>query len=799
MIAYVFPGQGSQHKGMGANLFEAFPELVAKADEILGYSLHELCLQDPKDRLNLTQFTQPALFVVNALHYYQKCRQQEAPPQFVAGHSLGEYNALLAAEAFDFETGLRLVKKRGELMGRMAGGGMAAVVGLERHKLMRVLEGEGARDVDIANENAPSQLVISGPLERIEGLVAPMEAAGARRCLVLKVSAAFHSRYMAEAAEEFGQFLRGWRFQSPKIETLANVSGRPYAGDIHENLARQLREPVLWTETIRYLLARGISQIVEVGPGQVLTSLFYKIKREAEPLDLSAETDPLSKGKVPSPSVESKEAVSVDPERGATTSRRGADSPTPPPTSLVETSGAVKTSGPGSGLGPESLGSEAFRQAHGVRYAYMAGSMFRGISSPDMVIRMAKAGLLCCLGTRGSSIETIDAALTRIGKALGTAKNYGVNLFADIEDPDLEMALVDLYLRHDVRTIEAAAFMRIQPALVWFRFKGAHRAREGRPHTPRRLIAKVSRPEVAEAFMSPAPEKLLESLVQGGRLTREEAAIARTLPVADDICVTADCGGHTDRGSITTLLPAILRLRDAQCRNHGYASPIRIGAAGGIGTPEAAAVAFLMGADFVVTGSINQCTPEAAICDQVKDMLQGLQVQDTAYAPADDLFELGTQVQVVKRSVFFPARANKLYELFRHCGSLDDIDSDTRELLARKFFNEDLASVWTRVCDALARRRPSEVDRIGRNPKHKMAAVFKAYLDRAAQWAIQGEPGQKVNYQIYCGSAMGAFNSHVKGGPLEDWRHRHVDALAELIMQGAAETIVDRFQQLMPR
>src|SRR5262249_24592935 len=153
-----------------------------------------------------------------------------------------------------------------------------------------------------------------------------------------------------------------------------------------------------------------------------------------------------------------------------------------------------------------------------------------------------------------------------------------------------------------------------------------------------------------------------------------------------DICVEADSGGHTDGGVAYALMPAMIRLRDEMMAKYHYDKPIRVGAAGGIGTPESAAAAFIMGADFILTGSINQCSVEAGTSDAVKDILQGLNVQDKSYAPAGDMFELGAKVQVVRKGLFFPARANKLYDLYQRFNSIDEIDEKTQQQIQEKYF-----------------------------------------------------------------------------------------------------------------
>ncbi|MGX5873887.1 ACP S-malonyltransferase, partial [Burkholderia gladioli] len=284
----MFPGQGSQAKGMGAALFERFADLTARADAALGYSIRELCLDDPRDELNRTRYTQPALYVVNALAW-QAWREDNAAqptPDFLAGHSLGEFNALLAAGCFDFETGLKLVMKRGELMSEARDGAMAAIVNANREHIERTLAEHGLHDTAIANDNTPNQLVISGPVDEIER-AEPLFQQERVRYLRLNTSGAFHSKFMRPAQQAFATFLQSFRLEDPAVPVISNVSARPYeAGTVADGLARQIANPVRWTESVGYLLAlastRGQEiEFVELGHGDVLTRLAHTIRRLA--------------------------------------------------------------------------------------------------------------------------------------------------------------------------------------------------------------------------------------------------------------------------------------------------------------------------------------------------------------------------------------------------------------------------------------------------------------------------------------------------------------------------------------
>jgi len=244
------------------------------------------------------------------------------------------------------------------------------------------------------------------------------------------------------------------------------------------------------------------------------------------------------------------------------------------------------------------------------------------------------------------------------------------------------------------------------------------------------------------------------------------------------------------------LLPAMILLRDSLMARYRYEKRIRVGAAGGIGTPHAAAAAFMMGADFILTGSINQCTQEAGTSDAVKDLLQEINVQDTAYAPAGDMFELGAKVQVARRGLFFAARANKLYELYQRHGALEEIDARTRAQIEEKYFKRSFEDVWRETRAYYQTAMPQKMHEIESNPKQKMALIFKWYFVHTTRLAMHGVNEQKVDYQIHCGPALGAFNQWVQDTELRVWRNRRVADLGKRIMNGTAELMNARFAAL---
>ncbi|MFF2807622.1 ACP S-malonyltransferase [Streptomyces sp. NPDC058000] len=758
MKVYGFPGQGSQAKGMGKDLFEEFPEQTALADSVLGYSIRELCVEDPRRELARTQFTQPALFVVSALTWLRTQREDPEPPDYLVGHSLGEYAALFAAGSFDFETGLRLVTRRGELMSRAGGGRMAAVIGRDLATVERTLADHGLTGLDIANHNAPTQFVLAGPADQID-LAKPVFQELGAHYVPLNVSAPFHSRYLRDTADEFAAYLDGFTLRDPAIPVLANVHARPYGpGEVKQLLAGQIASPVRWTDTVRYLMGKGDFALKELGPGAVLRKLVTKIQAEAEPLIVEEPTlqAPTLQAPAAHEITDHEITVQAPAVHESTVHEPVVQAPAvelAPPAVVAEAVGAAR---------PAALGADTFRARYGLRHAYLAGSMYGGVSGPELLVRLAKAGGMGFFGTGGLSLDEVATGLQTVRADLGADGVYGANLLHQHADPAREMALVDLFLRTGVRTVEASGFLRITPALVKYRLSGG------------RVLAKVSSTDMAAAFLAPAPRALVADLVDAGALTGQDAARYADLPLADDLCVETGSGWYDAAGSLTTLLPTVLRLRDAAS---GTGPRVHVGAAGGIGSPEAAAAAFLLGADFVLTGSINQCTPEAATSPAVKDLLQELDVHDVALAPAPEMFELGVRAQVVKRGVFLPARAGKLHELWRRHDSLADLDAPTRARIEEKFLRGPLPAATTAA---------------GGDPKRTMADAFRTYLDRGFHLAQRGEPGRTVDYLIYCGPAMGAFNSWVRGTVLAPWQARHADTVAEHLMAETAALLRER-------
>ncbi len=446
-------------------------------------------------------------------------------------------------------------------------------------------------------------------------------------------------------------------------------------------------------------------------------------------------------------------------------------------------------------LFPEWLGDRSFLEVHGVRFPYVAGAMANGIATTRLVIAMAEAGMLGFFGSAGLSIERVEKALDELEAALGTDQaSWGSNLIHSPNEPQLEAAVVDLYLRRGVRRVSASAFMGLTPMVVRYAASGLTVDPNGRIHRRNHLFAKISRPEVAQRFMSPPPAEMLQTLVEQGQLTATEAQLASRLPIAEDFTVEADSGGHTDNQTLTALFPTILDLRDRMASQFNYERPIRIGAAGGLGTPSAVAAAFALGAAYVLTGSINQSAVESGLSDDGKALLAKAELADVVMAPAADMFELGVEVQVLKRGTMFGVRAAKLYELYRAYDSLEAIPAAVRQRLEKEMFQGTLEAEWEGTKTFFQRVDPKQIERAEADPKHRMALVFRSYLGQSSNWAIQGLPNRRMDFQIWCGPAMGAFNAWTAGTFLAEPKNRGAVQIAYNLLEGAA--VITRAQQL---
>ncbi|GAA2105349.1 PfaD family polyunsaturated fatty acid/polyketide biosynthesis protein [Actinomadura alba] len=445
-------------------------------------------------------------------------------------------------------------------------------------------------------------------------------------------------------------------------------------------------------------------------------------------------------------------------------------------------------------LYPEWLGDRSFGTAHEVRFPYVAGEMANGIATTRLVIEMARAEMLAFFGAGGLDHPRVEQAVEELSVGLRGARNWGVNLIHSPAEPELEERIAELLVRREVPRISVSAYLELTPAVVRCSATGLSVDRQGGIIRRARLFAKVSHPDVAAKFMSPAPAELLRVLVGRGQLTEAEARLAARVPVAEDITVEADSGGHTDNRPLVVILPAMLALRDELHRCFGYTTPIRVGAAGGLGTPGGVAAAFALGAAYVMTGSVNQMSVEAGVSDEAKAMLAEAGLADVMMAPAADMFELGVRLQVLRRGTMFGPRAVRLYETYREYDSLEAVPEPLRIKIERTVLRASFDEVWEETRRFWEQRDPVELERAERDPRHRMALTFRWYLGRSSHWAIEGETGRRTDYQLWCGPAVGAFNQWVTGSFLAQPAARSVIQIARNLLEGAA--VITRAHQL---
>jgi trans-AT polyketide synthase/acyltransferase/oxidoreductase domain-containing protein len=437
-------------------------------------------------------------------------------------------------------------------------------------------------------------------------------------------------------------------------------------------------------------------------------------------------------------------------------------------------------------LYPEWLGDRDFCEVHGVRFPYIAGEMARGIATTRMVIAMARAEMLGIFGAAGLDPGAIERAIGELAGALGGNRAWGVNLIYSPAEPALEERTAELLLRTRVPIISASAYMDITVPLARCAAAGLRLDAAGRIVRPVKIFAKVSRPEVAEKFMSPAPAGLLGALVDRGQLTQEEARLAALVPVAEDVTVEADSGGHTDNQPLGAMLPAILSLRDAVAARHGYQRRIRVGAAGGLGSPQAVAGAFALGAAYVLTGSVNQIAVESGVSDDARALLAQADLADVMMAPAADMFEMGVQVQVLRRGTMFGPRARRLYEVYRQYASVEDLPPAVRAVLEREVLHESLDEVWAQTHRFWQQRDPAQLSRAAKDGRHRMALIFRWYLGNSSRWAAEGDISRRADYQLWAGPAVGAFNRWTASSFLAEPAERTVTQIALNLLEGAA-------------
>ncbi|MDR1872374.1 MAG: PfaD family polyunsaturated fatty acid/polyketide biosynthesis protein [Deltaproteobacteria bacterium] len=436
-------------------------------------------------------------------------------------------------------------------------------------------------------------------------------------------------------------------------------------------------------------------------------------------------------------------------------------------------------------MAPGNFGSKAFRKEFNLRYAYVGGAMVGGISSAAMVEALADISVLGIFGASGLSPVVVEDNIVRLKERLGS-KTFGSCLIHSPQDPTWEEKVVEIYLRHGVDLIEASAFTQITPSLVRYRLQGLKVDQEGEILAPNRIMAKVSRLELARRFFSPPPPKIVKEILAKGWITAEEAALAERIPMAQDLTAEADSGGHTDFRPALTLWPSAIALAQEMTEKHGYQQDLRIGAAGGLGAPPAFLAAQDLGVAYFVTGSINQSCVESGLSEGGRELLAKASQTDVAVAPAADMFELGARVQVLKYGTLFAPKAQKLVEFWRRYQSLEDIPEAERLDLEDKIFKAPLADIWSQTAEFFKARDPEQLAKAEKDPHFKLALIFRWYLGQASRWAINGVKERRSDWCVFAGPSIGAFNEWVAGTFLSDPANRTVALLAQNLLYGLA-------------
>ena len=439
-------------------------------------------------------------------------------------------------------------------------------------------------------------------------------------------------------------------------------------------------------------------------------------------------------------------------------------------------------------VAPEALGSADFREAHDLRASYGCSPLSHGITGSKLVTTLARDRLLGFFGSPGLDVGSIRDGIGAMVTETDPAR-IGVAMPALLDDFRLDEAVIDLVLAAGVRRVLTRASSPPTPALVRFRVAGMRRGPDGRILRRNHLFVQAGSPEAALPWMRPPAPELLAALVERREITAEQAALASELPLAEDLVAEGHAGGRTERWPLLALLPVLLRARDRLLVSEGYqarGAALRVGATGELGDPASIHAAFALGADFVLTGSINQASVEAATSLASKELLAEAGVADCATAPASERFEVGGRVQVLSRGTRFAQQAERLYDVYRRYRSIAEIPEGERRHLERTIFNRNLEEVWAEVEADLIAHRPAELVLSREDPRHRMALLFRGWLDACQRAARQGTAGRQRDYQIWCGPAMGLFNDWVRGTWLQPLVARGVVPMADALLLGAA-------------
>lgn len=419
---------------------------------------------------------------------------------------------------------------------------------------------------------------------------------------------------------------------------------------------------------------------------------------------------------------------------------------------------------------PSTLGGGRFCHRFGASAPYAVGAMAHGIASVGLVRALSTCGLWSDLGTAGLSRSMQMDALRELA---GESGSWGANLVHLPDSPLWEAELAVEMVRYGAPRISLSAFTKVTLGVLVAAYRGLRKGEE----RARVVVLKTSRVDVLDQFLRPPPRDLLLQAVSRGLLDREEAIRAVKTPLIDALVIEGRSGGHTDPRPLSQIWGPLFDL----CQR--MAPAVLVGAAGGLGTPEDLLEAFGWGADFVMTGSLNQTTVEAGQSEGVKELLTSLRETDFSTAPAADMLELGAQVQVATGPSGFAEHAGRMVSLLRNARSLEELDEEQRREV-EAVLGESIESAWHQTEAYWQERDPEMVRRAHKSPSRRFALLVRRYLGLSSRWALQGDLSRREDWQIWSGPAVARFEGWVSGSWLQPLSARRVSEVSWTLLRG---------------
>ena len=437
------------------------------------------------------------------------------------------------------------------------------------------------------------------------------------------------------------------------------------------------------------------------------------------------------------------------------------------------------------------LGNKNFQEVHGVKYSYCVAPFEREVCSPKLVAELAQQGILGFCPVEYMDTHQVNETLTKL-RSLSNGKPYGVGYKYHPHHPDLEEHMLELFVSADVPRLFLSHYVQATKAMVHYRLTGLTANDKGVPQPKHQLFIRVPHTGLAEYFAQPAPQDLIDALVTEGRLTEEEGLLGSKLPLSQDIIVDGDVSRTGGKQDIVSLFPALRHsLRRAKI---GRSVEVRVGVAGELATPEAINAAFKMGADFVVTGSVNGLTIEAGGSQARKELLAKAKPEDFVSAPSFEYLDADYRVRVTKFGTMFATKANRMEELYRATDSLDGLTHEGLKFLEQKVFQCSLVEAYDKAEPFLRQWWPNLVEQATTSPKVRASLLLKWFLFESNQWAIDGVQGRQMDYQVRGDGAVGSFNLWRENTEFNDISKISVVQLALNLLKGAA--VISRMQVL---